>query len=218
MSSQLSAPSDQALEYDDAPVAAADSGRVALGRRTIGLWLLITGLVGAVASFLLLHERVQLWQDPNHTTACDINPWVSCGQVMGSWQASTFGFPNIFIGVVGFPVLVAVAVSILAAARFPRWYWLGLQAGAIFAFGFCIWLWANAVYVIGVLCPYCMVVWAAVIPFFVATTARNIIHGVIPASAGVKRIASEWWWVAVVVIYLLVFASILVQFSYAFTG
>ncbi len=221
MSTTLTAPDAGAGDPSEPAAQTGDSGRVPAFARPVGfvVWLLVTGAVGAAASFLLLYERVLLWSNPDHVTACDVNPWVSCGAVMNTWQASTFGFPNIFLGVVGFPVLMAVAVSLAAAAgRMPRWYYAGLQAGVVFAFGFCVWLWANAVYVIGVLCPYCMVVWAAVIPLAVVTTARNLVHGVIPASAAVRRVAADWWWVAVIVLYLLVFASILVRFSYAFTG
>lgn len=181
------------------------------------LWLLAAAVVGTLASFLLLYERVKLWNNPDHVTSCDVNPWVSCGEVMQSWQAATFGFPNIFIGVVGFPLLIAVAVSLLATGgRMPTWFYYGLQAGAVFAFGFITWLWYSAVYTIGVLCPYCMVVWAAVIPFFVVTTARNIVHGVIPASAGLKRAARDWWWVVVVVLFLVIFTTILFRFTEAF--
>ncbi|WP_022873666.1 vitamin K epoxide reductase family protein [Nesterenkonia alba] len=186
-------------------------------QRPFGWWLLATGLIGTVASFLLLYERVQLWENPDHITACDVNPWVSCGQVMESWQASSFGFPNIFIGVVAFPVLVAVAVTVLSGVGLPRWYYLGLQAAATFAFGFCVWLWYSAVYSIGVLCPYCMIVWAAVIPFFVVTTARNFTTGTLPSSSSAKELVTTWWWVVLVLIFLGITASILLNFSYAFT-
>lgn len=221
-------PQDSAqLEHHDFSTSGSDfDGRVETPESTAplarpgvyGFWLLLTALVGAVATGLLLYERVQLWNDPEHSTACDISPWVSCGQVMESWQASTFGFPNIFIGVVAFPVLIAVAVTVLTGLRLPRWYHLGLQLGVTFAFGFCVWLWFNAVYVIEVLCPYCMVVWAAVIPLFFVTTARNILTGVIPAPAGLRKAVSGWWWVAVILVYLLVFASIMMHFSYVFTS
>lgn len=191
-------------EQTDLPHVARDRG--------LGLWLVITGLVAAAASFLLLYERIQLWQDSSHSTACDISPWVSCGQVMESWQASTFGFPNIFIGVVGFPLIIAIGVGLLGRLSLPRWYWVGLQTGVLFALGFCIWLWSQAVYVIGALCPYCMMVWAAVIPMAAVVTARNIIHGVIPAGEGLQRAAREWWWVAALLLYLAVAASIIVMF------
>ena len=183
--------------------------------RNMGMWMLITGLIGAVASFLLLYERIQLWRDADHSTACDINPWVSCGQVMESWQASTFGFPNIFVGVVGFPLVMAIGVGLSGGVRHPRWYWHGLQAGVLFALGFCVWLWSQAVYVIDALCPYCMVVWAAVIPLAVVVTARNIIHGVLPSSEGLRRFAADWWWVVMVLLYLLVVVSIVLQFPQA---
>lgn len=185
--------------------------------RGLGLWLVITGLVAAAASFLLLYERIQLWQDSSHSTACDISPWVSCGQVMESWQASTFGFPNIFIGVVGFPLIIAIGVGLLGRLRLPRWYWIGLQAGVLFALGFCVWLWSQAVYVIGALCPYCMIVWAAVIPMAAAVTARNILRGVIPAGEGLQRVARDWWWVAALLLYLAVAASVIVEFPQILT-
>ncbi|WP_223881344.1 vitamin K epoxide reductase family protein [Nesterenkonia ebinurensis] len=220
MSTTVEAPNTGAEDGADLVAADSTAGRVPAFARPFGfvMWLLVTGAVGAVASFLLLYERVQLWNNAEHVTACDVNPWVSCGAVMESWQAATFGFPNIFIGVVAFPLLIGVAVSLLAAGgRAPAWYYLGLQAGAVFAMGFITWLWYSAVFSIGVLCPYCMIVWTAVIPFFVVTTARNIVHGVLPASAALKRAARDWWWVAIVVIYLLVFASILLNFTEAFT-
>lgn len=197
------------------PEQTAASTPPVFGLRAMAIWLIGTGLLGAVASFLLLFERIRLWQDPEYSTACDINPWVSCGEVMESWQASTFGFPNIFIGIVGFPVIVAIGVTLLGGLRPHRWYWAGLQGGVLFAFGFSVWLWSQAVYTIGSLCPYCMIAWAAVIPMTVAVTARNILAGVIPASEGLRRITADWWWVAMVLLYLLVAVSILVELPQA---
>lgn len=214
------APDTGAHDSADSAQTAPNPGRVPSFAQPIGfaLWLLVTAVVGGAASFLLLYERVQLWNNPDHVTSCDVNPWVSCGEVMQTWQAATFGFPNIFIGIVGFPLVIAVAISLLAVGgRMPRWYYLGLQAGAVFALGFIAWLWYSAVYSIGVLCPYCMIVWAAVIPLFVVVTARNIVHGVIPASGRIRRVAADWWWVAIVISYVAVFASILLNFTEAFT-
>ncbi|WP_010524942.1 vitamin K epoxide reductase family protein, partial [Nesterenkonia sp. F] len=182
---------------------AVPAGPRRFGDRGMGVWLLATGAVATLATLLLLYERVQIWQNPDHVTACDVNPWVSCGAVMGSWQAATFGFPNIFIGVVGFPLILAIAVSLLGGIRLPRWYWGGLQVGVLFAFGFCVWLWSQAVYAISALCPYCMLVWAAVIPMTVVVTARNIEHGVLPVPRGLRRVLADWWWVAMVLLYLL---------------
>lgn len=199
----------------EAGTSSSTVARLSFSDRSMGLWLLFTGLIGALASFLLLYERILLWQDADHSTACDISPWVSCGQVMESWQASTFGFPNIFIGVVGFPLVVAIGVGLLGSVQHPRWYWGGLQVGVLFAFGFCVWLWSQAVYVLGTLCPYCMIVWAAVIPLTVVVTARNIIHGVLPSSKTLRHLAAGWWWVVMVLLYLLVVVSIVLEFPQA---
>jgi uncharacterized membrane protein len=221
MSVMLDAQDSQSADTAGESSSAAGPGRVLpVFARPFGfaMWLFVTGVVGALASFLLLYERVRLWNDPDHVTSCDVNPWVSCGEVMQSWQAATFGFPNIFLGVVGFPLLIGVAVTLWATrGQLPAWYYLGLQGGATFAFAFSVWLWYSAVYSIGVLCPYCMIAWAAVIPLFVVTTARNIIHGVLPASEAVRRVARDWWWVAVVVLFLMVIGSILLNFAEAVT-
>ena len=103
---------------------------------------------------------------------------------MQTWQSSVFGFPNMFIGIVAFAVIITVGMALLSGATFARWYWLGLQAGVTLGFVFVVWLWSQALYDIHILCPFCMVVWAAMIPLFVWVTVRNVVHGVIPAAGG----------------------------------
>ena len=142
--------------------------------------LLITGVVGWLASGTLVLEKLEVLKDPKHVTVCDVNPWISCGQVMQTPQSSVFGFPNMFIGIVAFAVIITTAMGILAGARFARWYWLGLQAGVTLGFVFVVWLWSQALYAIHILCPFCMIVWAVMIPLFVWVTIRNVSHGVIP--------------------------------------
>ena len=80
-----------------------------------------------------------------------------------------------FIGIVAFAVIITVGMALLSGATFARWYWLGLQAGVTLGFAFVVWLWSQALYAIHILCPFCMVVWAAMIPLFVWVTIRNII-------------------------------------------
>lgn len=183
---------------------------------TTALWMLITGIIGSMGSYLLMYERVLLWQNPDHITACNLNIWISCGEVMQSWQASTFGFPNIFIGIVGFPLVIFAALTVFTAGRRiadSRAWWLVMQAGATFAFAMTLWLWYSAVYMIGVLCPYCMIVWVGAVFLFFSVTARNITHGAFgTVSASVRTIASQWWWVAALLVLLGFILSILLQF------
>ena len=180
--------------------------------------LLVTGIVGWLASAVLVLERLRLYADANYITSCDISPWVSCGTVFQTWQASIFGFPNPLIGIVAFAVVITTAVAMLAGARLKRWYWLGLQAGVTLGMVFVVWLWSQALFDIYVLCIYCMVVWTAMIPMFVFTTVRNMAHGVLPAPAGLVKFASDWAWVIVVLLWVATAASIFFRFINSFLG
>ena len=187
-------------------------------RRPFALVLLVTGVIGWVASAILVLERLQLYKDPGHVTSCDINPWVSCGQVMGTWQSELFGFPNPLIGIVAFAVVITTAMAALAGAQFGRWYWIGLQAGVTLGAVFVIWLWSQALFTIYILCLYCMIVWAAMIPLFLLLTVRNLAHGVIPAPPRLVRFATEWAWTLVAIAYVAVAASVFFRFFSTFTG
>lgn len=186
--------------------------------RTFGFVLLVTGAVGWVASAILVLERLALYEDPGHVTSCDVNPWVSCGRVMGTWQSELFGFPNPLIGIVAFALILATAMMVLSGAAPGRWYWAGLQAGVSLGMVFVIWLWSQALFEIYILCLYCMVVWAAMIPLFILLTVRNLVHGVIPAPRAVTRFAAEWAGTLVAIAYVLVAGSVFLRFLPAFIG
>ena len=196
-----------------------EAGLPALRRaKPFGLFLVLTGAVAWIASGILVLERLALYKNPDYVTSCDINPWVSCGTVMKSSQAALLGFPNPFLGIVGFGIVITIGMALLAGARFARWYWLGAQAGITLAMVFIVWLWSQALYEINALCLYCMVVWTMMIPMFMFTTARNVAHGVIPAPAGLKRFSAEWTWVLTVVLLILTAASVVLRFPQAFFG
>jgi len=180
--------------------------------------LLITGVVGWLASGILVLEKLEVLKDPGHVTVCDVNPWISCGQVMQTPQSSVFGFPNMFIGIVAFAVIITTAMGMLAGAKFARWYWLGLQTGVTLGFAFVVWLWSQALYSIHILCPFCMVVWAAMIPLFVWVTVRNVSHGVIRLPEGPTRILGDSGWIITALLYVAVIATIFFAFIQVFIG
>ncbi|CAN7320103.1 MULTISPECIES: vitamin K epoxide reductase family protein [Pseudarthrobacter] len=201
------------------PDSSAAAARPRMTRdRPLGWLMVITGVVGWLASGTLVLEKLEVLKDPNHTTVCDVNPWISCGQVMQTWQSSLFGFPNMFIGIVAFAIAITVGMSLLAGAQFARWYWVGLQAGVTLGFAFVVWLWSQALYVIHILCPFCMVVWAAMIPLFVWVTIRNISAGVIPAPANAARILGDSGWIITALLYVAVIATIFFAFIQVFAG
>lgn len=142
--------------------------------RTTAWVYTIGGGIGLLAAAILLIEKINLLANPAYVPTCSINPILSCGSVMKTAQAEAFGFPNPIIGVAGFAALTAIGVVLLTGAALPRWFWIGLQAGATFAVVFVHWLIYQSLYIINALCPYCMVVWTLTIPVFVYTTLRNV--------------------------------------------
>jgi len=136
--------------------------------------LLVGGLVGLSAAFVLAVEKYALLADPAYVPSCSLNPVLSCGSVMASSQAEAFGCPNPLLGVAGFAVVAATGAALLAGARLAEWFWAGLQVGVTAAVIFIHWLVFSSLYRIGALCPYCMVVWAVTIPLCTAVTLRNL--------------------------------------------
>ena len=146
--------------------AKAEKGITLAPDRGFAITLIWTGIVGWFAAFSLVLERIHVATDPSATLSCDLNPFISCKSVMLTAQASLFGFPNPLIGLAAFVAPIAVGVAILAGAKFAAWFWRLFALGVALGFVFVIWLWIQSTFVIGVLCPYCMVAWAAMIPLF----------------------------------------------------
>lgn len=137
-----------------------------------GLFMVILGAIGLFMSFIITVEKIQLAEDPNFVPSCTIDNIMSCGSVMESPQASAFGFPNPLIGLMGFSIVITLGVLLTTGVRFPRWIWWGQALGLLAALVFVHWLAFNAIYEIVALCPYCMVVWAVIMPLFVMTVVH----------------------------------------------
>lgn len=153
------------------------------------MWLVIAGVVGWWAAFSLTMERLHLLENPGSSASCDFNILVQCGANLESWQGSVFGFPNPILGLTGWVAPVVVGFAILAGARFARWFWWLFAAGMTFAFGFVVWLISQSIFVIGTLCPWCMVTWAVTIPSFYAVILHLLRSGLAPAPAPLRRTA-----------------------------
>ncbi|MBD0739727.1 vitamin K epoxide reductase family protein [Streptomyces sp. CBMA29] len=163
--------------------------------------LLICGILGTVASFVITDDKFKLLEDPNYTPACSLNPIISCGNIMKSDQAHAFGFPNPMIGMIAYPVMICVAMGILAGARYRPWFWLGLQAGTLFGVGFVTWLQYQSLYSIGSLCLWCSLAWVATIAAFWYTAVHNVKHRIIKVPEGARTAVLEFHWVVPVLWY-----------------
>lgn len=142
--------------------------------RSFSILMLILAAVGLWFSALIMYDKLKLMQDSSFTPACTLNDVISCSDVMASGQASAFGFPNPFIGMIGFPVLMTIAVVLLTGARLPRWMWWSTVVGLGLAVIFVHWLAYQAIFNIVALCPWCMVVWSITLPLFVMTLTHTL--------------------------------------------
>lgn len=191
-----------------APPTATDGRRLG--------WLLVGGgIVGLVAAFILLVEKIAILKDPAYVPSCSISPLLNCGSVMRTPQAEAFGFPNPILGVAGFAMVAAVGMALLAGASFRRWFWLALQAGVTFGVVFAHWLVFQSLYRIGALCPYCMVVWIVTIALFWYVTLHNVRASHLPVPAPSRRLVdavAEYHGVVLTSWYLTIIALIGEQF------
>lgn len=138
---------------------------------------IVAGSIGWFASVALLVERVQSLKNPSKALSCDISPFVSCGPLFDRWQASLLGFPNAILGVAGFVIPIVIGVGIFAGANFRAWFWRCVVAGMAVAWFFVTWLFTQSVYDIGVLCPYCLVVWLSTIPLWWTVLIVTLLKG-----------------------------------------
>lgn len=141
-------------------------------------WIFISMLIGAVgsliASFVLSVEAVELARNPDAVLACSINVVLNCATVGIHPSAHLLGFPNSFLGLMAEPVVITVAIAGLAGVKFPRKFMFAAQIVYTIGFLFALWLFGTSYFVIGALCPWCLLVTATTTFVWFAITRYNI--------------------------------------------
>ena len=177
-------------------------------------WILVVcGLIGLVAAIELIIQKISVLSDPDFVPNCDINPVLSCGSVINTEQASLFGFPNPVLGVIGFTVVIMFGALLFAGIELPRSMWLGLNIGALAGMVFVVWLVIQSLYVIGALCPWCMVVWSITIPIFWQVTTDNLASGRLSLGKSFSEIIVALKWILVAASYLIIAALIFIRWQ-----
>ena len=76
-------------------------------------WVILAAALAALsAAFVLSVEKIHLLQNPDAVLSCSINVVLNCSTVMQTPQSHVFfNIPNMFFGMVAFPVIVTVAVA-----------------------------------------------------------------------------------------------------------
>lgn len=120
--------------------------------------LLFFSFLGLIVAFILSYEKLELLKEPDKILSCSINAALNCASVMKTWQSSLFGFPNPWIGLAAFPVMMCVAAGGLMGVKYSKAFINVFMGGLTVALIFAHWLFFQSVYVIDVLCPWCLVV------------------------------------------------------------
>lgn len=176
------------------------------------LWLIIAGIIGWWAAFQLTLEKFHVLENPDAALGCDFSILVQCKANLESWQGAVFGFPNPLLGVTGWVAPIMVGGALLAGARFARWFWALFGVGMLGAFVFVCWLISQSIYVLGTLCPWCMVTWAVTIPTFFVTVMHLLRNGTISSRPKLRHFGRDWiGWTPVATMVAYAIVAILAQ-------
>jgi uncharacterized membrane protein len=143
-------------------------------KQTLPYILIVAGIIGCAASFVLTYDKIHVLTDPNYNPPCNINPILSCGSVMSKAQASLLGVPNTVFGLIAFSMLLTFGILLAGGAKVKKWVWLAAQLAAVIGVIFMHYLFFQGVYRINAICPWCFVVWMITIPTFWYITIYNL--------------------------------------------
>ena len=188
-------------------------------RTRTAIEMAISGAIGLLASFVLSVDALTLAANKFAGLSCDWNAVISCGTVARSPQASLLGFPNAFLGIAAESVVITISVAMLGGVRFPRWFMLSAEAvytvGLIFAW----WLFFTSYFVIGALCPWCLLITVTTTLVWAGLTRINIREGAIDLGVGLRRFVDSGndWFVTILAIVVMI-AMILIKYGSRLLG
>jgi len=183
-------------------------------RKPVGLsiFLIVIATIGLIAAFALTYEKFFHLLHPDTHPSCDFSVVVQCGKNLNSWQGSLFGFPNPILGLVAWPVVITTGVAMLAGATFAKWYWRAFSVVAALGFVFVIWLFAESVFDLGTLCPWCMVTWVATISLLVVFKGWALKNGVWGDADWIRAIGARTLsWSPTIILAILIIEAVIAQ-------
>jgi len=159
-------------------------------------WIFASMLVGSiaslVASFVLSVEAVELAKNPDAILNCSINVVLNCATVGLHPSAYLFGFPNSFLGLIAEPIVITVAIAGLAGVKFPRLFMAVAQFFYSLGFAFAFYLLYTSYFVIGALCPWCLLVTLTTTLVWFAITRYNIRENNLYLPSGIQKTLHRW--------------------------
>jgi uncharacterized membrane protein len=135
--------------------------------------VVIGGVLGLIASLILSRDTLSIAQNRHYIPSCNLNPVLSCGNVINAPGDKILGIPYPFYGIGVFAVLIGAGAGLLAGAKYKKWYWVTFQSlmtlGTIGAYLLLI----KSIYTIHSLCPFCLSVDVVTTTLFWYTTLYN---------------------------------------------
>jgi len=154
--------------------------------------MLAFGIIAFIAAFTLSVEKLEILKNPDAVLSCSVNVVLNCASVMKTSQSSVFGFPNSYLGIMGFAIVIAVAMGGLMGVKYSRAYLVTAQVfyglGLLFAY----WLFFQSVYVIQILCPWCLVVTLSTTLIFEALLRYNLRQNNFGLSKKTNQSVQKW--------------------------
>lgn len=185
-----------------------------LKRQNLAAFIMLIGsALGLLASFMLSIEALILAKNSHAVLSCDLNSVLSCSTVANHWSATILGFPNSFIGVMTLPVMVTIAVALLAGAKFPKWFMQAAQAGAVAGMVFAAWMFYMSYIEIGALCPWCLTLDVGMTLIFFGLTRYNILRKNISWRGAQKFVSGGYDALIAVSVIVLVVVVIIAKFG-----
>src|SRR5690606_13443106 len=101
------------------------------------------------SSLILSVDKYEYLENKDIVLDCDINAVVKCSTVMETPQAEVLGFPNTLFGILGYGVVLTVAIMSLIKEFKVKNFWRLFTLGIFGAFVFSYWLLYESIYSIG---------------------------------------------------------------------
>lgn len=159
-------------------------------------WIFTSMLVGALlsllASFVLSVEAIEIAKNPDAKLSCSVNVILNCATVAAHPSSTFMGFPNPFLGLMAEPIVITVAIAGLAGVRFPRLFMFTAQIFYTIGFLFALGLLYISMFVIGALCPWCLLVTLTTTLVWFAITRYNIREDNLYLPKGLSKRAHVW--------------------------
>lgn len=181
----------------------------------LSILIIILAILGLYVSMLLSIDKFELLKNADTTFGCGVSEKINCANVMKSDQASVFGFPNSFLGIMGYSFMLVTGVILLIGNFRNKIYLRLFNVGMLLSTIFSFWLLSQSIWVIKSLCPLCLVSWSVSTGIFLLITLYNIRYKILPFTENInwekdkKNILTVFFCIT----FFVYFATIAILFS-----